>query len=133
VPAGAYNVAAALLASEAGVFDHPPLARVRPAAGTWLTLRAARIDADRAPEARDIAVTIEQTSPADRRSLYVRSHGLTAREAELVELLAAGADTRSIAAGLFISEHTVQDHLKSIFAKTDTRNRRTLLARLAGH
>jgi DNA-binding CsgD family transcriptional regulator len=33
---------------------------------------------------------------------------------------------------LFLSENTVQDHLKSIFAKTGTRNRRTLLARLAG-
>jgi DNA-binding CsgD family transcriptional regulator len=31
-----------------------------------------------------------------------------------------------------VSEHTVQDHLKSIFAKTGTRNRRTLLARLTG-
>jgi DNA-binding CsgD family transcriptional regulator len=27
---------------------------------------------------------------------------------------------------MFVSEHTVQDHLKSIFAKTATRNRRAL-------
>jgi DNA-binding CsgD family transcriptional regulator len=132
VPAGALNVAAALLASEAGVFDHPPLARVRPVAGTWLTFRAARVEADRPPDDRDIAVTIELTTPAERRSLYARSHGLTPREAEVVDLLAEGADTRSVADALFLSEHTVQDHLKSIFAKTGTRNRRTLLARLAG-
>ena len=133
VPAGAYNVAAALLASEMGLFDHAPVARVRPTAGTWLTFRAARIESDRPAAERDIAVTIELTSPADRRSLYARAHGLTPRETELVELVAEGADTRSIAAALFLSEHTVQDHLKSIFAKTGARNRRTLLARLSGH
>jgi DNA-binding CsgD family transcriptional regulator len=33
---------------------------------------------------------------------------------------------------MFVSEHTVQDHLKSIFSKTATRNRRTLLARALG-
>ena len=31
---------------------------------------------------------------------------------------------------MFVSEHTVQDHLKSIFTKTDTRTRRALLARI---
>jgi DNA-binding CsgD family transcriptional regulator len=34
---------------------------------------------------------------------------------------------------MFLSENTVQDHLKSIFAKTGTTNRRTLLARVVGH
>jgi DNA-binding CsgD family transcriptional regulator len=132
VPAGAYNVAASLIGSELGCFDHEPVARVRPVVGTWLTFRAARVDDDRPVAEQDIAVTIELTSPRDRRSLYARSHGLTPREGELVDLLAEGADTRSIAQSLFLSEHTVQDHLKSIFAKTGTRNRRTLLARLVG-
>jgi DNA-binding CsgD family transcriptional regulator len=108
------------------------MARVRPVGGTWLTFRAARVDAERPPSERDIAVTIELTPPGQRRSLYARSHGLSRRETELVELIAGGADTRSIAVTLFLSEHTVQDHLKSIFAKTGTRNRRVLLARLAG-
>ena len=132
VPAGAYNVAAALIAGEAGCFDHPPMARVRGVAGTWLTFRAARIDADRPAVDRDIAVTIELSSLAERRRLYTLSHGLSARESEVVDLVAEGADTKTIATKLFVSEHTVQDHLKSIFAKTGTRNRRTLLARLAG-
>jgi DNA-binding CsgD family transcriptional regulator len=33
---------------------------------------------------------------------------------------------------MFLSGHTVQDHLKSIFAKTGTRTRRTLLSRALG-
>lgn len=43
-----------------------------------------------------------------------------------------GSDTREVAARMFLSEHTVQDHLKSIFAKTSARSRRTLLARVLG-
>jgi DNA-binding CsgD family transcriptional regulator len=44
----------------------------------------------------------------------------------------AGASTHDIARRMFLSEHTVQDHLKSIFAKTATRTRRALLARALG-
>ena len=47
-------------------------------------------------------------------------------------LLVIGADTHRIAEQMFLSENTVQDHLKSIFVKTATRNRRTLLARAVG-
>jgi DNA-binding NarL/FixJ family response regulator len=50
----------------------------------------------------------------------------------VLERLALGADTRTLANELYLSEHTVQDHLKSIFHKTNTRNRRTLLTRIAG-
>lgn len=122
VPAGAYNVAAQLLANEAGIDDHPPSARVHLAGREWLAFRAARIGAD-------IAVSIERASPTERLDLFQRAAGLTARETELVDLLATGADTRAIATHMFVSEHTVQDHLKAIFAKTGTTSRRDLLAR----
>jgi DNA-binding CsgD family transcriptional regulator len=133
VPAGAYNVAAALLAYEAGIHTHPPVARVRLVGGVWLTFRAARVNTILPNAERDIAVTIELASPAERRTLYARTHGLTARETELLERLALGADSRTLARELYLSEHTVQDHLKSIFEKTNTHNRRTLLTRIAGH
>lgn len=125
IPAAAYNVGAQLLAVETGVDDHPPVARVHLARGDWLTLRAARIG-------DSIAVSIEMSSPADRLSLFSRSAALSTREAQLVQLLAAGADTRALAQQMFLSEHTVQDHLKSIFAKTGTRSRRELLSRATG-
>ena len=133
VPAGAYNVAAQLLAVEAAIDDHPPTARVHLDAGRWLTFRAARIGDAVAPvDQQDIAVTIESTAPAERLTLYARACGLSPRESELLEHLATGADTRQIAALMFLSEHTVQDHLKSVFAKAGVRNRRTLLTRAIG-
>ncbi len=132
VPAGAYNVAAQLLAVEARIDDHLPMSRVHLGGGVWLTLRAARVDAEGPSTDHDIGVTIEPTSPSERRSVFALSHALSPRESELLYLLAQGADTRTIAQGLFVSQHTVQDHLKSIFAKTGAHNRRTLLTRLAG-
>jgi DNA-binding CsgD family transcriptional regulator len=133
IPAAAYNVGAQLLAVEAGVDQHPPWARVHLSDGMWLTLRAARFHSPDGAGSPSIAVTIEKSSPMERLDLYSRASALSAREAELLEHLMLGADTRLTAQKMFVSENTVQDHLKSIFAKTATTNRRTLMARAAGH
>jgi DNA-binding CsgD family transcriptional regulator len=132
IPASAYNVAAQLLAAEAGVDPNPPWARVHLPGGQWLTLRAARIgDAESGPD-RDIAVTIEQTSPPERVALFARAFAFSARESELAGHLTRGASTAEIAREMFLSEHTVQDHLKSVFAKTSTHSRRALLSLALG-
>ena len=138
VPASVYNVAAQVLAFEAGVDDHPASTRTHLSDGFWLTLRAARMaDVERQSVASGsatsgIVVTIEETSAAERLELFGRSFALTRREQELVGLLATGADTRAMARQMAVSEYTVQDHLKSIFAKTGARDRITLLARALG-
>jgi DNA-binding CsgD family transcriptional regulator len=132
IPASAYNVAAQLLAVEASVDRNLPSARVHLLDGLWVTLRAARIGDDEPGEERAIAVTIEETSPPERVALFVRAFGFSARETELLGHLVSGTDTRELARRMFLSEHTVQDHLKSIFAKTSARNRRTLLSRALG-
>lgn len=44
-------------------------------------------------------------------------HGLTARELEVLRLVAAGKSNREIADELVISEHTAARHLQNIFAK----------------
>ncbi len=130
VPASVFNVAAQLLAAEAGVDDHPASSRTHLGDGFWLTLRAARMAS--ADGTDPIVVSIEETSAVERVELFTRAHGLSAREHELFGLLATGADTRAMARLMGLSEHTVQDHLKSIFAKTGARDRVTLLSRALG-
>jgi DNA-binding NarL/FixJ family response regulator len=132
IPAAAYNVGAQLLATEAGVDQHPPWARVHLSSGVWLTLRAARLGVPERAVNPDIAVTIEKSSPTERLDLFSRACALSAREAELLGHLILGTDTHVTAQRMFIAESTVQDHLKSIFAKTATSNRRTLMARAVG-
>jgi hypothetical protein len=108
VPAGAYNGAAQLLAVEAGVDPSPVSARVNLAGNRWLTLRAARLEGDARREERDIAVTIDESSSTERLSLFARCTGLSARETELLAHLATGANTREVAARMFLSAHTVR-------------------------
>jgi DNA-binding CsgD family transcriptional regulator len=127
IPAGAYNVGAQLRAIEDGVDRHPPRARVHLGQGVWLTLRAARmVGADE--KAADIAVTLEPTSAHERTALFSLAHGLSKREAEIVAACGRGMNTRALAEELFVSENTIQDHFKAIFAKTRTRSRGELLA-----
>jgi DNA-binding CsgD family transcriptional regulator len=133
VPAAAYNVAAQLLAVEAGVDTRPAFSRVSLRPGQWLTLRAARLTTELGRAASDdIAVTIERSSTRERLSMFALVHALTPREAVVLECLAEGLDTRQVAVRLHLSEFTVQDHLKSVFDKTGVRSRSALLARAVG-
>jgi DNA-binding CsgD family transcriptional regulator len=132
VPAAAYNVAGQLLAREHGVDQHPPWARVHLRDGVWVTLRAARIEKQSELGPTSIAVSIELTRPIERSGLYARVAGFTERESELLQHLIGGSDTRALADRLFMSEHTVQDHLKAMFAKSGVNARRMLIARATG-
>jgi DNA-binding CsgD family transcriptional regulator len=51
------------------------------------------------------------------------SHGLSARELEVLRLVAAGKSNREVAAELVISEHTIARHLQNIFAKLGVSSR----------
>lgn len=52
-----------------------------------------------------------------------RPDGLTAREIEVLRLVAAGRTNPQIAAELFLSEKTVARHLSNIFGKTNVTSR----------
>ena len=51
------------------------------------------------------------------------THGLTARELEVLRLVASGKSNKEIAAALVISEHTVARHVQNIFTKLDVPSR----------
>ena len=49
--------------------------------------------------------------------------GLTAREVDVLQLIAAGKSNPEIAKALFVSEATVKTHVNHVFAKTGARDR----------
>lgn len=127
IPAAAYNVGAALIAEEngVGVGDGAAWSRIHLGGNRWVTAKASRLG-------EDIAVSIEPSTTAERLDLFARASGLSERETEVITLLGLGLDTREIAGELFLSEHTVNDHVKSVLAKTGVRTRQVLMARVAG-
>jgi len=67
---------------------------------------------------------------ASRAATTNRPGGLTAREVDILRLLAEGMSNRDIARNLVISESTAANHVRSIFLKTGAANR-TQAARYA--
>ncbi|ULO10565.1 helix-turn-helix transcriptional regulator [Paenibacillus sp. 19GGS1-52] len=55
---------------------------------------------------------------------------LSKRENEVLRLVAKGYGNREIAMKLFISEHTVKNHISSIFQKLDIKDRNKATAAL---
>src|SRR4051812_16311269 len=69
---------------------------------------------------------------ADKEAVFQRvctASNLSAREIEVLRLILAGHTYRSAAALLFISEKTVDAHLRSIYHKTGVKNKVELVIR----
>lgn len=62
--------------------------------------------------------------------MLVDAYGLTRRQREVLSLLLLGRSMTQIARDLGISEHTVNDHRKAIYARTGVTSRSELAARL---
>ncbi|MFB4304145.1 LuxR C-terminal-related transcriptional regulator [Actinomadura sp. NTSP31] len=103
--------------------------RIRTTEGRWLTCHASCLTG---PGGRPgpVALVIEPATAADLAALVAEAYGLTSRELQITQLTARGMTTAEIAAALFISPHTVRDHLKTIFIKAGVSSRGALVARL---
>lgn len=72
-----------------------------------------------APALAEVELLIQQPSTIDRSASGV----LTAREVEVLRLIAQGKTNRGIARALDISERTVARHVSNIFTKLDLSTR----------
>jgi DNA-binding CsgD family transcriptional regulator len=103
------------------------LARVLSRGGRWMVLHGASLVAD---GARRVAVIVEPANPARISPLLMAAYGLTERERDVTRLVLRGDSTTQIAQSLFISPHTVQQHLKRVFEKTRVSSRRDLVGKV---
>jgi ATP/maltotriose-dependent transcriptional regulator MalT len=83
--------------------------------------------------AREVFAQLEAAPELERMGTRRDAHGLTLRELEVLQLVAAGRSSREIAAALVISEHTVARHLQNIFAKLDVPSRTAATAFAFAH
>ena len=73
---------------------------------------------------------VEVSGPFDRDEANLEQTGLSKREFEVLELIAAGLSNQEIAEKLFVSTSTVKTHVSNILAKLDA-SRRTQAIRRA--
>jgi DNA-binding CsgD family transcriptional regulator len=129
LPPAVVSVAARALRTVQGE-DAPgevAVARVLTQSGRWVLLHGAAMVAD---GTRRAAVIVEPAHPARITPLLMAAYGLTEREQDVTRRVLCGDSTADIAAALFVSPHTVQQHLKSIFEKTGVRSRRELVGKV---
>ena len=69
------------------------------------------------------ATDLARTRALSRTAAAKAAGGLTARELEVLRLVATGKTNRSVAADLFLSEKTVARHVHNIFTKLELSNR----------
>jgi DNA-binding CsgD family transcriptional regulator len=130
LPSVVYGVARrARVCAHAGDPGPPARARVRLPSGRWLLVHGARLRTT-AGGAQRTAVVLQPARRADLAPLIVEAYELTEREREVTRLLVSGTPIEAIAQSLWISQHTVRDHVKAIFAKLGVSSRPELTAML---
>jgi DNA-binding CsgD family transcriptional regulator len=100
--------------------------RVRGRTGHWMRIEVTRMEG----ESGSVAVTIEPARPDDLVQMQIDSYGLTGRETDILVLLCKGLSAKEMAAELYISAHTVRDHVKAIYDKANVSSRGELVAHL---
>ena len=87
------------------------------ALGIWLGLKLTRV------RTVEVVREVPVVGPFVRNEARVAELGITPREMEMLEALAAGHSNREIAERLFISENTVKTHTSRLFEKLQAQRR----------
>jgi DNA-binding CsgD family transcriptional regulator len=94
------------------------------ALGIWLGLKLTRTRTE------FVEVPVPVVGPFTRNDAQLERLGITPRELEILEAMAAGLSNREIAERLFVSENTVKTHVTRLFDKLSAK-RRTQAVQLA--
>ena len=93
--------------------------------GIWLGLKLTRTR--ETVVVREVPVRVEVPVPSSaafkRNEARIQQLGITPREMEILEVMAAGLSNREIAERLFVSENTVKTHAARLFDKLSARRR----------
>lgn len=103
-------------------------ARIRDGRGQWALMQASTLIDGEGDD--QVAVTIDAVAGEQLTGMLLTAYGLSRREREVCQEVIAGHPTTDIAQHLYVTPNTVQDHLKSVFAKMGVRSRGELVARL---
>lgn len=117
--------AKARAAARDGARQRLPRGRLRTATGVWLVVHGSVLEGS-----DQLALVIEPAKAADVAPLIIEAYGLTAREVEVTRLIARGHGTSQIAEKLFLSPHTVRDHVKAVLEKVGVSSRGELVAKV---
>jgi DNA-binding CsgD family transcriptional regulator len=102
--------------------------------GIWLGLKLTRtketIVTREVPVRVEVPVPVPVGGPFQRNDARLQQLGITPRELEILEAMAAGLSNREIAERLFVSENTVKTHANRLFTKLSAQ-RRTQAVQLA--
>lgn len=87
--------------------------------GIWLGLKLTKTRTE--VVVKEVPVPV--TGPFSRNEARVEELGITPRELEILEAMAAGLSNREIGERLFVSENTVKTHAARLFSKLDASRR----------
>jgi DNA-binding CsgD family transcriptional regulator len=95
--------------------------------GIWLGLKVTRtretVVVREVPVPVEVRVPVRVSGPFVRNEKQLQQLGITPRELEILEALAAGLSNREIAGRLNVSENTVKTHTSRVFDKLSARRR----------
>jgi DNA-binding CsgD family transcriptional regulator len=128
IPLSVISLAARLRASgKAGAREEQ--VRVRGLSGRWYVLRAS-LSLPGASGENSLVVVIRPAMALEVAAILTRLYGFSVREREVIAALVRGEATKTIAASLGLSPHTVTEHIDRACSKLGVRGRKALIAKL---